>query len=308
MRGERTAARSRYQALGSSGGIKFVIAKQAEFGCTDSPMTDEQLAEAHKMGGEMIHIPLVLGAVVPVYNLPGVKVPLRFTGPVLARIYLGKEYPGHPENRILKWDHPALKALNPGVELPAEEIRVVHRRDGSGTTGIWTNYLSKVSPEWAKKVGSGQEVVWPTGKAEVGNDGVSEHVKQNAWSIGYVELAYAHRADLPFGLVQNREQEFVKANLQSITTAANNSLEKFPDDLRYLIDDAPGKGSYPIAGVTWAVLYVRQPPGKGEELVGFLRWTLEEGQERVEKLFYARLPEALAARALKKVEQIQVGK
>jgi phosphate transport system substrate-binding protein len=296
-----------YRSLGSTAGVKFMIEKEADFGCTDCPMTDEQLADARKHGGEVLHIPLVLGAVVPVYNLPDVKETLRFTGPVLARIYMGKGYPGKEEDKILRWNHPELRAINPGVELPDKEIRVVHRRDGSGTTGIWTNYLSKASSEWQKTVGSGQEVKWPAGAAEVGNEGVAEHVKKTVGSIGYVDLAHAHQMDLSIGLVQNRsnEKQFVKANLASITAAAENCLDKFPDNLRYMIDDAPGEGAYPISGITFAIVYVNQPAGKGKELAGFLRWALGEGQGQVGRLFYAPLPEQLAARAVKKLDQIQ---
>jgi phosphate transport system substrate-binding protein len=303
--GKEGGCKIEYRLLGSTGGIKFVIEKQADFGCTDTPMTDEQLAEARKAGGEIVHIPIVLGAVVPVYNLPDVKEPLCFTGPVLARIYMGKKWPGKEEDKILKWNHPALAALNPAANLPDKTIRVVHRLDGSGTTGIWTDYLTKVSPEWATTVGSGQEVKWPTGAAEVGNDGVAEYVKQTVGSIGYVELAHAHQADLSAGLVQNREKEFVRANLLSITKAAENCLDKFPDDLRFLIGDAPGKGSYPISGMTWVVVDVNQPTGKGNQLVEFLRWALDEGQDRTEQHFYARLPKSLASRATSKLNRIQ---
>ena len=304
--GAENGCKIEYRSLGSSAGIKFILDKEVDFGCTDSPMTDAQLEEVRKNGGTILHIPLILGAVVPVYNVPGVTAPLKFTGPVLARIYLGKEYPG--EDKILKWNHPAIKDLNPGVELPNQEIHVVHRRDGSGTTGIWTDYLTKVSPEWAKVVGPGQEVKWPTGNAEVGNDGVAKYVQENSGSIGYVELAYAYQMDLAFGLVQNQEKEFVRANLASITKAAENSVDKFPNDMRYMIDDAPGKGSYPISGMTWAVVYVNQPPGKGSQLVHFLNWALSDEGQEVGQLFYARLPEKLAVRAREQVKQIQVSR
>jgi phosphate transport system substrate-binding protein len=287
-----------YRSWGSDAGIKAILDKKADFGCTDAPMTDEELAAARAAGGEVVHVPLVLGAVVPVYNLAEAKDPLRFTGPVLADIFLGK---------VKKWNDAALQALNHGVKLPDKEILVVHRRDGSGTTDIWTDYLSKVSPEWRKVPGRGLEVKWPVGQAESGNTGVAGYVKQNPGSLGYVELSYAHREDLPFGLVQNREGEFVKPRLQSIMAAADSALKEIPDDLRYSLTDAPGKASYPVSGTTWALVYTRQPAGKGRQLVDFLGWVLGEGQEDAEQLLYARLPEGLAARAHAKLDQIQVG-
>ena len=212
-----------YRSWGSDAGIKAILDKKADFGCTDAPMTDEELATARAAGGEVVHVPLVLGAVVPVYNLPELNEQLRVTGPVLADIYLGK---------IKKWNDPALQKINPGVKLPDKEIVVVHRRDGSGTTDIWTDYLSKVSPEWQKGPGRGLEVKWPVGQTESGNAGVAEFVRKNPGSIGYVELSYAHREGLDLGLVQNREGEFVKARLQSITAAADSALTHIPDDLR----------------------------------------------------------------------------
>jgi len=298
---ERTegGCRIEYRSLGSQAGINFILDKRADFGCSDAPMTDAELARAREAGGEVIHIPLVLGAVVPVYNLEGVKEPLRFTGETLADIYLGK---------IKKWNHSALRDLNPGVTLPDRDIQEVHRRDGSGTTYIWVDYLSKVSPEWKKRVGVGTEVKWPAGVAEVGNEGVAEKVQKTPGSIGYVELAYAYRLDLAFGWVQNREKEFVKANLSSVTTAAANALMQIPDDLRYSLTDPPGKGSYPIAGTTWALVRLNQPAEKGKALVRFLSWATGEGQDRVKNLFYARLPEALVEHSTQKIAQIKVAK
>jgi phosphate transport system substrate-binding protein len=285
-----------YRSLGSSSGVKFMTQKKGDFGCSDGPMSDEQLALARDVGGEVLHIPLVLGAVVPAYNLPEVTEPLRFTGPVLADVYLGK---------IKRWTDKPLRDLNPGAKLPDQAIDVVRRRDGSGTTYIWTDYLSKVSPEWKKKVGVGFEVKWPTGDNEVGNDGVAEHVKNTPGSIGYIELSYAMQKDVAFGLVQNRAKEFVKASLPGVRATAANALMDVPDDLRYSLTDAPGKGSYPICGTTWAILYANQPAGKGKQLEHFLRWAIGEGQERVERLFYARLPDSLLARASKKIDQIR---
>jgi phosphate transport system substrate-binding protein len=288
-----------YRSFGSEGGIQVILDRRADFGCTDAPMTEEQLARARTAGGEVVHIPLVLGAVVPAYNLAEVKEPLRFSGPVLADIFLEK---------IKKWNDEALKKLNPSLTLPDKDIRVVHRRDGSGTTDIWTDYLSKVSPEWRAGPGRGLEVKWPTGEAESGNSGMAGYIKQNAGSLGYVELSSAHHNDLAFGLVENHEREFVKGSLESVTVAAHNALQHIPDDLRYSLTDAPGKGSYPISGTTWAIVYVNQPSGKGRDLVGFLEWVIEHGQESAEALSYARLPELLADRARKKIDQIHVDK
>jgi phosphate transport system substrate-binding protein len=287
-----------YKAWGSDGGIKFLIERKGDFGCTDAPLTDEELARARAAGGEVVHIPLVLGAVVPAYNLPEVNEPLRFTGPVLADIFLGK---------IKKWNDDALQKLNPGLKLPEKDIMTVHRRDGSGTTDIWTDYLSKMSPEWQKGPGRGLEVKWPVGQAEVGNSGVAGYVKQNAGSIGYVELSQAHRDDLAFGSVQNRAGEFVRGRLETVTAAADNALKEIPEDLRYSLTDAPGKESYPISGTTWAIVYRYQAANKGQQLVGFLRWVLGDGQDYAADLFYIRLPEPLVTRAQKKLDQIQVG-
>lgn len=288
-----------YRSLGSGAGIKQITEKKVDFACTDAPMTDEEIAKARDVGGELVHIPLVMGAVVAAYNLPGATEPLRFSGAVLADIYLGK---------ITKWNDQALQKLNPGVQLPDRPILVVHRRDDSGTTYIWTDFLSKVSPEWQKKVGTGHDITWPTGQAEVGNGGVAEYVKNTAGSLGYVELAYAHRKDIAFGVVQNREGEFVKPSLQSTVITASNVQQIIQDDLRYSMTNAPGKESYPICGTTWAVVYVHQPAGKGRELVAFLQWVLGEGQDRCEALFYARLPEPLVARAKLKLDNIKLAK
>jgi phosphate transport system substrate-binding protein len=286
-----------YRSLGSGTGIKYFMDKKVDFACSDAPMTDEQLAKIRQAGSEAVHIPLVLGAVVPVYNLPGVKAPLQFTGAVLADIYLGK---------IKKWNDKALSDLNTAVELPDKAIVVVHRADGSGTTYIWTDYLSKVSAAWKKTVGVGAEVKWPVGHGEPGNEGVAEKVQKTSGSIGYVELTYAYRLDLAYGLVQNRAKEFVKANLASVTKAAESGLVEIPDDLRYSLTDAAGKDSYPIVGTTWAIVRTRQPREKGHKLVDFLGWAVGKGQDQVQGLLYARLPEALVARAEKKIEDIKI--
>jgi phosphate ABC transporter phosphate-binding protein len=289
-----------YRSVGSYGGIKGLIDKTVDFGCTDGPMTDEEVHKAEAAGGAVLHIPLVLGAVVPVYNLPEIQETLRFTGPVLANIYLGK---------IKSWDDPALKELNPGVKLPTNAIKVIHRLDGSGTTYIWADYLAKVSPEWKKTVGVATELTWPVGEGEPGNEGVAKKVADTTGSIGFVELSAAIHHELPAGLVQNREKEFVKGALSSINKAAANALPAvIPEDLRYSLTDAPGKGSYPIAGTTWAIVYAKQPAAKGQLLVDFLRWAVTDGQDSVQRLFYARLPEDLARRSNRMIDRIQVAK
>ncbi len=288
-----------YQSIGSGGGIQQMTGKTFDFGCTDGPMNDEQLHKAGEVGGDVVHIPLVLGAVVPAYNLAEVKEPLTFSGPVLADIYLGK---------IRKWNDRALQDLNPKVRLPALDIGVVHRSDGSGTTYIWADYLAKVSAEWGKRVGVATSVDWPCGEGAKGNEGVSGRVKATPGALGYVELIYALQNDIPFGAVLNREKVAVTPDLKSVTAAADNALKDIPEDLRYSITDAPGKDSYPISGTDWAVIYVRQPADKGQAVVDFLRWCTHDGQQFCEGLKYARLPKGLVERLEKKLDAVRVGK
>jgi phosphate transport system substrate-binding protein len=288
-----------YQSTGSGHGIAQMTAKTFEFGCTDGPMNDEQLQKAREVGGEVLHIPLVMGAVVPAYNLDGIDQPLIFSGPVLADIFLGK---------ITKWNDSALQALNPGVQLPDKEIAVVHRSDGSGTTYVWVDYLAKVSPEWKENVGVATSVKWPRGEGAKGNEGVSGRIQASPGSLGYIELAYALTNRISFGLVKNKDGEPVKASTQSISAAAQNALSDIPDDLRYSLTNANGKDSYPISGTSWAVLYVNQPPDKGQAIVDFLRWVTHEGQAFTEALHYARLPPALVQRLEKKLESVKIGK
>jgi phosphate transport system substrate-binding protein len=258
-----------YQSIGSGGGIQQMTAQTFDFGCSDGPMNEEQLKKAVEVNGEVLHIPMVMGAVVPAYNL-GLKETVRFSGPVLADIYLGK---------IKKWNDPALQALNPGVALPDLDIVVVHRADGSGTTYIWVDYLAKVSTAWKTKVGVGTSVNWPTGIGQKGNEGVTRQTKQTNGAIGYVELIYALQNKVDYGLVRNQEGAFINASLASITAAASDALKEIPDDLRYSLTNAPGKDSYPISGTSWAVLYVKQAPERGKAVVDFLRWCTHEGQQ-----------------------------
>ncbi len=229
-------------------------------------MTDEQLAKAP---GAILHIPTALGAVVPTYNMPG-NVTVRFTGPVLADIFLGK---------IKKWDDPRLQELNPGLQLPAKDIVVVHRSDGSGTTYIWVDYLSKVSREWAERVGRGTAVQWPTGLGGKGNEGVAGLVKRTPGALGYVELIYALENNLDYGAVQNRNGEFVKADLASVSRAAAGAVDDMPADLRVSITDAPGKGVYPISGFTYLLIYADQKDeAKGRAVANLAWWVTHEGQ------------------------------
>jgi phosphate transport system substrate-binding protein len=286
-----------YRSLGSGTGIRLFINNKVLFACSDAPMTDEQLAQARKTGSDVAHIPLVLGAVVPVYNLPDLSEPLRFTGAVLADIYVGK---------IKKWNDAALVELNPRAKLPDREIGVVHRKDSSGTTYIWTDYLSKVSPRWKETIGAATDVKWPTGTAEDGNQGVAEKVQKSAGSIGYVELTYAYQLELAVGLVQNREGEYIKANLASIAKAADNALVEIPDDLRFSLTDAPGKGSYPITGTTWAIVRLQPDKKRAHYLVDFLTWATGDGQAGVQTLLYGKLPTALLERSRQKIAQIKV--
>jgi phosphate ABC transporter phosphate-binding protein len=281
-----------YQSIGSGGGIQKMTAKEFDFGCSDAPLNDEQLAKAKSAGGDVVHVPLAMGAVVPAYNLGEVSEPLQFTGPVLADIFLRK---------ITKWNDERIKACNPKVadKLPAKDIVVVRRSDGSGTTYIFADFLAKVSQEWKEKVGVSTSLKWPEDTTGAkGSEGVAGQVKLNNGAITYVEMTYAMQNEIRFGAVQNKAGEFIVADLDSVTTAAKSALTSIPDDLRYSLTDAPGKGSYPISGTVWAVLYVDQPAGKGQATVDFLRWVTREdkGQKYARELHYAPLPAGLIER------------
>jgi phosphate transport system substrate-binding protein len=266
-----------YQPIGSGGGIRQLTAKTVFFGASDGPMTGEQLKAAP---GPIVHLPTVLGGVVPIYNLP---VKLNFTGQLLADIYLGK---------IRKWNDPAIRAANPGVNLPASDIAVVHRSDGSGTTYIFVDYLSKVSPEFKQKVGVATSVSWPAGVGAKGNEGVSGLVKQTPGAIGYVELIYASKNNIPFGAVQNSAGKFVTASLDSITAAAAGAA--IPDDFRVSITNARGDAAYPIASFTWILLYEQNNDHERARLMtDFMKWALADGQKLAGALGYAPLPQAV---------------
>jgi len=287
-----------YQSVGSGAGIKQVTEGTVDFGATDGPMNDDQLkAFQEKRGSAILHFPTVLGADVPTYNIAGVSTALNFTPEALAGIFLGK---------VTKWNDPAIASANKGVNLPAADIVVVHRSDGSGTTYIWTDYLSKVSEEWKSKVGKGTSVNWPVGLGGKGNEGVTGLVKQTPDSIGYVELIYAVQNNIPYGSVKNSSGNFVKADLASVTAAAAGAAKAMPDDFRVSITDAPGKTAYPISSFTWLLIPQKfQDAGKRDAIKGFLNWMLGEGQNSVETLSYAKLPKEVVEKEKKAIDNIQ---
>jgi phosphate transport system substrate-binding protein len=281
-----------YQSIGSGGGIRQITERTVDFGATDGPMTEEQLKKAP---GELFHIPTVLGAVVATYNLQG-NPKLRFTGEVLADIFLGK---------ITKWNDDRIKALNPGASLPGDSIIIVHRSDGSGTTYIWVDYLSKVSKEWGQKVGRGTSVKWPAGLGGKGNEGVAGQVKNTPGALGYVELAYAITNKLPVASVQNPAGKFVEPTIASTTAAAAGAAANIPADFRVSLTNAPGEAAYPIASFTWLLVYKDQPDeAKGKALVRFLWWATHEGQRYPSDLLYAPLPAPVVKQIEAKIHQI----
>ena len=287
-----------YQSLGSTAGINMVTDGRVDFSGTDGPMTDQQMKDFNAQRGcPVLHVPMALGADVPSYNLPGVTAPLKFTPQALAGIFLGT---------ITKWNDPALMAANAGVSLPSAPITVVHRSDGSGTTYVWADYLSKVSDEWQRRVGRSTSVKWPVGTGASGNQGVAEMIKVTPNAIGYVELTYAIREQLPYGDVQNAAGHFVKANFASVTAAAGESAASMPADFRVSITNPPGDAAYPIASFTWALVPTKiADPAKRQSLVAFLNWGLTDGQAFAEGLAYARLPDAVIEKAKPLLAQIQ---
>ena len=282
-----------YQSIGSGGGIRQLSAGTVFFGASDGPMTNEQILAA---GFRIMHLPTVLGGVVPVYNVPGAQI--RFSGPVLADIFLGK---------ITKWNDPRIVKENPGVNLPGDEITVVHRSDGSGTSYIFCDYLAKVSPEYRQKVGVATSVNWPAGVGGKGNEGVAGLVKQTPGSIGYVELIYALQNKISYGAVQNAAGEFVTATTQTVANAATAAAKAMPKDFRVSITNAPGKDVYPISSFTW--LLVQESPRdlqRSRIMVDFIKWAINDGQKFTTQLGYAPLPKevvALEMEALKRVKQ-----
>ena len=289
-----------YQSIGSGGGIKQVTEGTVDFGATDGPMNDEQLkAFQEKHGSGILHFPTVLGAVVPTYNIPGVEASLNFTPEALAGIFLGK---------ITKWNDPAITDANKGIKLPADEIVVVHRAESSGTTYVWTDYLSKVSDEWKARVGKGAAVNWPapTALGGKGNEGVTGTVKNTPNSIGYVELIYAEANKIPYGSVKNAAGVFVKASLAAVSAAAVGAAKEMPEDFRVSITNAPGKSAYPISSFTWLLIPQRfSDASKRDAIKGFVKWALADGQNYAESLSYAKLPKEVVAMELKAIEKIQ---
>jgi phosphate transport system substrate-binding protein len=287
-----------YQSIGSGGGIKQVTEGTVDFGASDGPMNDEQLkAFQDKHGFGILHFPTVLGAAVPTYNIPGVDAELNFTPETLAGIFLGK---------ITKWNDPALTAANKGVNLPGNDIVVIHRSDGSGTTYIWTDYLSKVSDEWKNKIGKGNSVNWPVGLGGKGNEGVAGLIKQTPNAFGYVELIYAIQNKMPYGKVKNFSGNFVKADLAGVTAAASSAAKDMPDDFRVSITNALGKTAYPISSFTWLLVPAKfSDTAKRDGLKGFIKWMLSEGQNETEALSYAKLPKEVVAKESKALDSIQ---
>ncbi|MEX2178469.1 MAG: phosphate ABC transporter substrate-binding protein PstS [Gemmatimonadaceae bacterium] len=291
-----TGVQINYQSIGSGGGVRQIMEQTVDFGATDGPMSDDELGRAK--GGPIMHFPTVLGAVVLAYNVPGVTQTIRLTGQAIAEIYLGK---------ITRWNDPRIATLNPGVRLPASDILVVYRSDGSGTTYVFTDYLAAVSPEWSTVVGRGKEVRWPTGIGGKGNEGVAGQVKQTPGSIGYVELAYARQNRLLYASVQNAAGQFIDATIESITAAAAGAHLPPDTDYRVSVVNALGAASYPISSFTWLLIYTNQTDAtKAQKLKDFMRWALTEGEKSAAALDYAPLPDGVAQRLIARVDSIQV--
>jgi phosphate transport system substrate-binding protein len=282
-----------YQSVGSGAGIRQISQMIVDFGATDGPMNDKQLAESKQ---KLIHIPTVLGAVVPAYNLPGVNTELKFSGDVIADIYLGK---------ITKWNDPRISRDNPGVNLPDHTILPVYRSDGSGTNYIFTDYLSKVSPSFKQKIGSATSVEWPLGVGQKGNEGVAGMIRNSPFSFGYVELIYAVQNHMLFGLVKNADGHWIKASTDSVSAAAAGAAKNMPADYRVSITNAPGANTYPISSFTWLLIpNPSKDPAKGKVLHDFLEWMLDHGEAEAASMTYAPLPPAIAARVRKTIEMV----
>ena len=282
-----------YQPIGSGGGIRQVLAGTVDFGASDGPMSDEQLAQSKV---KILHVPTVLGAVVPAYNIPGVSGEVKFTPEALAGIFLGK---------IIDWNDKTIGDANPGVKFPSLPIVVVHRSDGSGTTYIFTDYLSKISPEWASTAGRGTSIKWPVGLGGKGNEGVAGVVRQMQGAIGYVELIYAVQNNIAYGSVKNAAGMFVKASLESVTAAAG-SMKTMPADFRVSITNPPGKDAYPIASFTWLLIPAQsKDAAKGKIIADFLSWMVNDGQKMTAALTYAPLPESVAQKVKDEIKQVR---
>jgi phosphate transport system substrate-binding protein len=283
-----------YQSIGSGGGIKQITAQTVDFGASDKFLSDDELKAAP---GKLLHIPTVMGAVVVTYNLPGVPKGLKLSSEDVADIFLGK---------ITKWNDPKIANDNPKVKLPNQPIIVVHRSDGSGTTSIFTDYLSSVSPEWAGKVGKGASVKWPVGLGGKGNEGVAGQIKTTQYTIGYVELAYAFENKLPYASLKNKSGNFVEPSIKTTSAAAAGAAKSMPADYRISLVNQPGKDAYPIVGFTWLLVYQEQKDKtKGKKLVEFLNWELKHGQKMADKILYAPLPANVAAMVEKTIKTIK---
>ena len=287
-----------YQSIGSGGGIKQVTEGTVDFGATDGPLNDQQIAEfKQKRGSNVLHFPTVLGGVVPIYNIPGVTAALNFTPAALAGIYLG---------HITNWGDAEITKANPGVKLPGNDIVVMHRSEGSGTTYCWADFLSKVSPEWKDKVGVGTAISWPVGLGGKGSEGVTGLVKQTPYSIGYVELIYSMQNKISYGNVQNPAGKFIHADLASVTEAAAGAAKTMPSDFRVSITNSPGATAYPISTYTWLLIPQKiSDANKKKVIVGFVQWVLTEGQKDAAGLYYAPLPKSVQARELKALATVQ---
>jgi len=288
-----------YQAIGSGGGIKQVTEGTVDFGASDAFLTEDQMKEIkEKQGSDILHFPTVMGAVVLTYNLPAVGADLKITPEILADIYLGK---------ITKWNDEKIASINPDKTLPDQAILVAHRSDGSGTTNIFSNYLSKVSPEWKEKVGQGTSVNWPVGLGGKGNDGVTGVVKQSEGGFGYVEIAYAIQNHMPYCLLKNEAGKFVGPDLDAVSAAAAGAASNMPKDMRVMITNSPGEKAYPICGFTWLLIYQNpKDKVKGKEIAAFLHWALTKGQEYCKDLYYAPLPSSVQKMDLKQISEIKL--
>lgn len=292
----KTGVKINYQSIGSGGGIRQLSENTVDFGASDSPMSDDEMSKAK--GGPVLHIPTVLGADVVTYNLPGVTAALKLTPEVIAAIFMGS---------VKKWNDNRIASLNTGVSLPNQDILVVHRSDGSGTTYIFTDYLSTAVPAWKTAVGKGKEVKWPVGVGAKGNEGVAGQVKQTPGAVGYVELAYAKQNNLPIAAVRNQAGQYVAASVPAVTAAAAGYAKNLPanTDYRISIVNAPGADSYPISSFTWILVYQHQRDAtKGKKLVDFLNWALTDGEASVATLDYAPLPADMAAKVKERIATI----
>lgn len=294
---QKTGIEFNYQSIGSGGGIKQVTEGTVDFGASDGPMSDQQLAGAEvKQGTHILHLPTVLGAVVLTYNVPNIGAGLKLDGDVIAGIFLGE---------ITNWNYPKIAALNSGKSLPDMSIIVAHRSDGSGTTYIFTDYLSKVGDAWSKKVGKGTSVNWPVGLGGKGNEGVTGLVKQSEGSIGYVELAYAVKNNLPYASVKNKAGKFIEPTLESVTAAATGAAKNMPSDFRVSITDADGTSSYPISSFTWLLVYQKmKDPQKAKAMADFLRWAITDGEKFAKDLYYSPLPKEVVKLEQQKINTI----